>query len=92
MPNWLQKFTSPATGVLKGLKLPVKWQPGQLPAQPLIRPQERLPNASLIYGLASGALFAIAIYYLVTGRWFTGAMVMLPAGCLFGFALHFLRR
>jgi len=51
----------------------------------------KLPNASLIYGMAAAALMAICLYFLFTGMWLTGILLMLPAGCLLGFALHFLR-
>ena len=51
----------------------------------------QLPNASLIYGAASAALFAIALYFLFTGLWFTGILVMFPASVFLGYALHFLR-
>lgn len=50
-----------------------------------------IPNASLIYGVASAALMAICLYFLFTGMWLTGLLLLLPAGCLLGFALHFLK-
>ncbi len=50
-----------------------------------------LPSASVIYGVAASGLFVIALYFLLTGRWFTGALVLLPASCFLGFALHFLK-
>ena len=51
----------------------------------------KLPNASLIYGAAAAALLTICLYFLFTGLWLTGILLLLPAGCLLGFALHFLR-
>ena len=51
----------------------------------------KLPNASLIYGVAAAALITICLYFLFTGMWLTGILLLLPAGCLLGFALHFLR-
>ncbi|MDD3182871.1 MAG: hypothetical protein PHD48_08735 [Alphaproteobacteria bacterium] len=57
-----------------------------------VAPQkENIPNASLIYGVASAILFAIALYYLFTGLWFTAILVMIVAGALFGYALVYLR-
>jgi hypothetical protein len=54
-------------------------------------PQGKLPNASLIYGVAASALFVVALYFMFTGLWFTGLLVLLPGLCFLGFALHFLK-
>jgi hypothetical protein len=51
----------------------------------------KLPNASLIYGIGAAALMTICLYFLFTGMWLTSLLLMLPAGCLLGFALHYLR-
>lgn len=50
----------------------------------------KLPNASIIYGGAAAALIVLSLYFLFTGMWLTGLLLLLPAGCLLGFALHFL--
>ena len=50
-----------------------------------------LPNASLIYGVAAAALFAIGLFFLVQGRWVSGLLLLLPAGCCVGYALHYLK-
>lgn len=50
----------------------------------------RLTTASLIYGIGGAAIFAVAIYFLFTGKWLTGLMVMLPSVSLLGFAVHFI--
>ena len=55
------------------------------------RREAGLPNASLIYGMGSAALLVLSVYFLFTGMWLRGILVMLPAACLLGFALHFLR-
>jgi hypothetical protein len=90
--NWLQKFINPAPLAPKGNTLLVKRQEGQvaIPTQPTVAPAV-LPPASVIYGIAASGLFVIALYFLLTGRWFTGALILLPASCFLGFALHFLR-
>lgn len=54
---------------------------------------EKLPNASVIYGLASSVLFVIAVYNLIfTPGWFSGIMILILAGILLGYAVYFLRR
>ena len=53
--------------------------------------QSNLPNASLIYGVAAAALLAVGFYTLFVGSWVTGILIMLPAACLLGFSLYFLR-
>lgn len=91
MPGWLDRLLPPpSTGKRSGLPslevrriVPAAFQPKN--------GKTELPNASLIYGMASAALIAIALYFLFTGMWLTGLLLLLPAGCLLGFALHFLR-
>jgi hypothetical protein len=51
----------------------------------------KLPQASIIYGIAAAVLFVVAIYFFFTAAWFTGILLLVPAGCLMGFALQFLR-
>lgn len=53
--------------------------------------EENIPNAALIYGVAAAILFTIALYYLFTGLWLTGVLVLVLAVALFGYALVFLR-
>lgn len=53
--------------------------------------KEKIPNASLIYGVSAALLFSVALYYLFTGLWFTGLLVLVLAVALFGYALVFLR-
>jgi len=53
--------------------------------------EEKIPNASLIYGIASALLVSIALYYLFTGGWFNGFMVFVLGVALFGYALHFMQ-
>jgi len=52
---------------------------------------EKIPNASLIYGLASSAMGAFALYHLFTGAWFTALLLFALAAVLFGFAFYFIR-
>lgn len=51
----------------------------------------QVPNASLVYGIGSAVLFTAALYSLFTGAWLTSFLLLIPAGALFGFALHYLR-
>lgn len=53
--------------------------------------EDKIPNASLIYGVAASILFAIALYNFFTGVWFTGLLLLVLAVALFGYALVYLR-
>ena len=50
----------------------------------------KLPNASIVYAVGAGMLFAFALYSFFTGAWFTALILLIPAGALVGFALHYL--
>jgi hypothetical protein len=92
MANWLQKIFPPASNNQGGRNLPAKRQDS--PLQTLLTPitgGQTLPNATLIYGIAAGVLFGVALFFLFSGRWFTGFLVLLPAGCFLGFALQFIK-
>jgi hypothetical protein len=89
MMNWLQKFLQPASQPGNKTTVPARRAPS--PLTQTARAPEKLPSASVIYGIAAGALFAIAICFLVAGAWFTGLLVLLPAVCFLGFSLHFLK-
>jgi hypothetical protein len=92
MARWLDRLLPPpARG--KASQLPSLDVRRYVPAafQPKKGSDGTLPNASLIYGSAAAALMAICLYFLFTGMWLTGVLLMLPAGCLLGFALHYLR-
>jgi hypothetical protein len=65
-------------GLFRQLGKEVKGQAGQL------------PNASIVYAVGAGLLFAVALYSLFTGAWFTALILLIPAGALVGFALHYL--
>lgn len=94
MANWLQKTSQTYLAKLKAVHLPAV-RPLQLPAVSrggANRSSEQLPAASVIYGVAASALLVISLYFLFTGRWATGLLMLLPAAALLGFALHFLRR
>ena len=92
MANWLQKILLPAADMLpKNRNLPTVQRGGQLPASTGL-PHAKLPNASVIYGAAAGAMFVMSVYLIFTSHWFTGLLVALPGLALLGFALHFLKR
>jgi hypothetical protein len=87
MPNWLAKILPPAPPSPTGRKLPVK--PGQ--GRQSQQTANHLPNAALIYGVAASILCVMAIFLVFKGRWVSGLLTLLPAGCFLGFALHFIR-
>jgi hypothetical protein len=88
MANWLQKFQPPA----KARNLPAQRPAGSLTPMTSRAPApDSLPNASVIYGIAASTLFVLAIYFLVTGVWVKGLLILLPAACLLGFAVYFLK-
>ncbi len=96
MSGWLERLR-PGHGVSKSPPpLPVvKPTHAPVPAMPRLQASPRkdgqIPNASLVYGIGAAVLVALALYFLVTGLWLSGLILLFPAGCLFGFALHFLR-
>ncbi|MGE3623387.1 MAG: hypothetical protein AB7H77_05905 [Bdellovibrionales bacterium] len=91
MANWLQKIFPPARDqASRNLPTAYRRNPLGLPARKAA--PDNLPNASIIYGMAAAALFVIALYFMFfEHKWITGALVMLPAVCFLGFALHFLK-
>lgn len=52
---------------------------------------QRLPNASVVYGVGASVLFVLAFAILFNGLWLTSLLVMLPALCFLGFAVHYIR-
>jgi hypothetical protein len=90
MSNWLDKILPPPTRQ-GGTNLPSKDVWSSFLPPPAASAQGRLPNASLIYGIASAAIFGVGLYFLFTGMWLTGLFTMLPAVALLGYALHYLR-
>jgi hypothetical protein len=90
MANWLQKLGTQNLAGGKKANLPAQLQQGQLVQPPRFQ-ASGLPNASIIYGVAAAALFGIALCFLLSGGWFTGLLVVLPAACFLGFSLHFLK-
>ncbi len=52
---------------------------------------EKIPNASLVYGIFSAALLSFSLYHLFTGLWFTAFLLCVVALIVFGFSLYFLR-
>lgn len=52
----------------------------------------KIPNASIVYGLASAALTVFSLYLIIgIGNWFTGLLILLPAAILFAYAFYFIR-
>jgi hypothetical protein len=92
MANWLQKIIPPSLQGPAGRNLPTRLRQTSLTTSPRNAPSGALPNASVIYGVAASVLFVIGLYFLLfTNRWVAGLLVMLPAGCFLGFALHFIK-
>lgn len=52
---------------------------------------QRLPNASIVYGIGASILFVLALGLLFSGVWLSFVLVLLPAACLLGFAIHYIR-
>ncbi|MDD2325033.1 MAG: hypothetical protein PHW63_03345 [Alphaproteobacteria bacterium] len=52
---------------------------------------EKIPNASLIYGVAAILLFLLSLYYFFTAVWLTAFLVSVLAISLLGYALHYMR-
>ncbi len=50
-----------------------------------------LPNASLVYGVGSAILIAVAAFFIIGGSYASGLLVLIPAAGLLGFALYFLK-
>jgi len=90
MANWLAKFLAPPPAKARGPNLPVKAPNRPLAPRPL-QPAAKMPNASVIYGIAASVLVVLAIYFFFSGLWFSGFLVLLPAACFLGFSLHFLK-
>jgi hypothetical protein len=91
MANWLEKLLLPAPQRQANRNLPAPVKQNR-PLTSAGGPQAGgLPNASIVYGGAASALFVIALYFALIGRWVTGGLVLLLAGCFLGYALHFLK-
>lgn len=94
MANWLTRVLPPTkTGSRSpGRQVSVSGKSPPLVARTFSKERnEKLPNATVVYGVAASALFVIALCYLVKGHWITGLFVMFPAACFLGFALYFLK-
>ena len=91
-----QRPKKPATAVIvKPATLPAKILSGSQSALTNFRKLELtkgLPPATIVYGSASGVLFALSLYFLVTGHWVNGLLTMLPAACFLGYALLFMKQ
>jgi hypothetical protein len=52
----------------------------------------RIPNASLVYGVAAGVILCISLYFVIAeDKWLTGFLLLVMAGALLGYALHYMR-
>jgi len=52
---------------------------------------EGIPNASMIYGMASAVLFGVAIYYLLISQWLFSFLLTAIGGILFAYAVFFIK-
>lgn len=50
-----------------------------------------LSNASMVYGIGASALIVISLFFFIAGMWGRAFMILLPALCFLGFALHFMK-
>jgi hypothetical protein len=50
-----------------------------------------LPNATIIYAAGAGILFAMSFYHLTKGHWLSALLILLPAACLVGYAVFYLK-
>jgi hypothetical protein len=94
MKNWLQKSVSPPAKTAQKSNVPAKVRPvlsSALTTLGKLELTKGLPPATIVYGVAAGALFALAFYFLARGFWVNGLLTMLPAGCFLGFAVHLLK-
>lgn len=96
--NPIQKLMSKIQGVTGGEQLtrtntpkvadslgglpPAMRRPSPLGAARPTLPQQQLKNASIVYGLGSLLLYALAFYNLANAEWFNGLMLLLPSTCL----------
>jgi hypothetical protein len=94
MSNWLQKILPPAAAPAAKPNLAAKLQKAYLPVLAKLRKMELtkgLPPAAIVYGMAAGALFALALYFLFDGLWVNGLLTLLPAACFLAYAMHFIK-
>ena len=91
MTNWLQKFLSPQNPTRRS-NLPMQVaQRMMVPRTGQQGGKQTLPNASIIYAVAASVLVVAALFLLFSGAWFSALLVLLPAICFLGFAVHFIR-
>ncbi|MEJ0061707.1 MAG: hypothetical protein WDO70_00515 [Alphaproteobacteria bacterium] len=85
----------PAIGGGKSLQAPGNGQTVSpyVPSGPASPPpkQGAMPNATVIYGIASAVIAALGLYFLINGVWLNGLLLLLLAGALFGYAMFFMR-
>jgi hypothetical protein len=97
MANWLDRIAPKKLPVPTRVNLPARTNKGSgnnlLPTAPqnVFTEINKLPNASIVYAVAASALFVIALFFLFSGRWLNSFLVLLPAVCFLGFALHFMK-
>lgn len=97
MANWLMKILQPAMPKEQGsakrvpATVAAKKPPAKVAKTYTATEPVKLPNASIIYGIAASVLFVMAFLSFFRGAWFTAFLILLPAFCFLGFALYFLR-
>lgn len=96
MSNWLQKFITPEDRQAAKRNLPAKMSDAKPPATVMttlrnLELTKGLPPASIVYGSASGAFIAFALYLFIGRHWLDGFLTLLPAACFIGFAIHLMK-
>jgi len=51
----------------------------------------KIPNAALIYGIASAALFAFALYHLIVGQGLFAILLSVLGVVMFAYAVFFIK-
>ncbi len=97
-PLAVRRVTPPATPrATSSAAAPASAQPvvATRAARGLQGPAEMAPRglgpAPIIYGVAGAGLIVLALFYIFSGAWLTGLILLVPAGCLIGFAYVYLR-
>lgn len=59
--------------------------------KPGLQQNSQLPRAVAVYGVAAAVFGVITLYYLFSGMWLTGLIMIVPTFCLSGFAWYYLK-
>lgn len=59
---------------------------------PFAAEKGRIPNASIVYGIAAAVLLVIGLYNMFAlANWMVGLLILILAGTLAGYAWYFMR-